>query len=573
VVTGRAVWHNRSTSMTQTVDALCDAMTIREKAGQMVMGLNAPGWPGISDIDQLIRDYHLGSVISCGYRFLDPTTAAERNNALQQLAGGARLDIPLLNAGDFEQGVVNQIAAGVTDLPQQMGIGAVNDLGAAQQAAWITGTEMKALGFNWNFAPTANVNVNPDNPVIGVRSFGDDPSRVAAMTAAQIRGYRAAGVLSTAKTFPGHGAASVDSHLGLPVITTDRATLERIHLPPFMAAIQQGVDAVMSAHIVVPSLDPDLPATLAPQVLTGLLRDELDFQGIIITDLMTMGAIATRWGVGEAAVLAVQAGADIVLAGGATELPIRTIQALVRAMEEGILSIDRVDASVRRVLAAKEGLGLFDRATVDAREAASIAGSPDHLALADDLTRRSVTLVRNEGILPFDPRAGQTTLVAGITNVADAGRRLVSHVPVIAEIVRNASVGTTISWQAGTDDPSQAEIAEATALARTADRIMVLTYAQGALPGGQARLVRALLETDTPLVAIALGTPYDLLAYPEVRAYLACYALPFVSTYLPSSRAIAAAIRVVFGQQPEGHLPVALPGLYPRGHGKRYSGS
>ncbi len=560
-------------SMTRTVDALCDAMTNHEKAGQMVMGLNAPGWPGISDIDQLIRDYHLGSVISCGYRSLDPTSAAEQNNALQRLAGGNRLGIPLLNAGDFEQGAVSQIPTGVTDLPQQMGIGAIHDRDAAEQAARIAGVELKALGFQWTFSPAADVNLNPDNPVIGVRSFGDDPTQVAEMTAAQIRGYRAAGILSTAKHFPGHGAASVDSHLGLPLIATDRATLERIHFPPFVAAIQQGVDAVMSAHVVVPSLDPDLPATLSPRVLTDILRDELGFQGIIITDLMTMGAIAARWETEEAAVRAVLAGADIVLAGGATELPIRTIQALVRAMQEGILSVERVDASVRRVLTAKERLGLFERATVETGEAESIAGSPDHLALADDLTRRSVTLVRNEGILPFDPRAVGVTLVAGITNVADAGRRLVSHVPVIAEMVRSTCAGTTVAWQAGTDDPNESEIAEATALARTADRIIVLTYAQGALPAGQARLVGALLETNRPLVAIALGTPYDLLAYPEVRAYLACYALPFVSTYLPSSRAIAATVRVVFGQQPEGHLPVALPGQYPRGHGIRYSGS
>jgi len=552
-------------SMTRTVDALCDAMTNHEKAGQMVMGLNAPGWPGISDIDQLIRDYHLGSVISCGYRSLDPTTAAEQNNALQRLAGGNRLGIPLLNAGDFEQGAVSQIPSGVTDLPQQMGIGAIHDRDAAEQAARIAGVELKALGFQWTFSPAADVNLNPDNPVIGVRSFGDDPTQVAEMTAAQIRGYRAAGILSTAKHFPGHGAASVDSHLGLPLIATDRATLERIHFPPFVAAIQQGVDAVMTAHVVVPSLDPDLPATLSPRVLTDILRDELGFQGIIITDLMTMGAIATRWEPEEAAVRAVLAGADIVLAGGTTELPIRTIQALVRAMQEGTLAVERVDASVRRVLAAKERLGLFERATVETGEAESIAGSPDHLALADDLTRRSVTLIKNEGILPFDPRAGGVTLVAGITNVADAGRRLVSHVPVIAEMVRNTSAGTIVAWQAGT--------AEATALARTADRIMVLTYAQGALPAGQARLVRALLETNTPLVAIALGTPYDLLAYPEVRAYLACYALPFVSTYLPSSRAIAAAVRVIFGQQPEGHLPVGLVGQYARGHGLRYSES
>jgi len=558
-------------SMARTVEALCDAMTIPEKAGQMVMGLNAPGWSGISDIDQLIRDHHLGSVISCGYRSLDPPLALEQNNGLQRLAAGSRLGIPLLNAGDFEQGVISQIGGGVTDLPHQMGIGAVNDLKAAEQAARVAGVELKALGFQWTFSPLADVNLNPDNPVIGVRSFGDDPTRVAEMTAAQIRGYRAAGILSTAKHFPGHGAASVDSHLGLPVIASDRATLDRIHIPPFVAAIQQGVDTVMTAHVIVPSLDPDLPATLSPRVLTDILRHELGFGGIIITDLMTMKAIAARWTPEEAAVRAVQAGADIVMAAGATELQTRTIEVLVRAMAEGTLPGKRVDASVRRVLAAKERLGLFDRATVETGEAEVVAGKPDHLTLADDLARRSVTLVRNDDILPFDPQARGVTLVAGITNVADAGRRLVSHVPVIAEMVRNTSAGTTVSWQAATDDPSEVEIAEAVALARSADRIIVLTYAHGALPAGQARLVRALLETNKPLVAIALGTPYDITAYPEVRACLACYALSFVSTYLASPRAIAATIRVVFGEEPEGHLPVALAGLYPRGHGVGYS--
>jgi len=558
-------------SMTRTVEALCDAMTIPEKAGQMVMGLNAPGWSGISDIDQLIRDHHLGSVISCGYRSLDPPLALEQNNGLQRLAAGSRLGIPLLNAGDFEQGVNSQIAAGVTDLPHQMGIGAVNDLEAAEQAARVAGVELKALGFQWTFSPLADVNLNPDNPMIGVRSFGDDPSRGAEMTVAQIRGYRAAGILSTAKHFPGHGAASVDSHLGLPVIASDRATLHRIHFPPFVAAIQQGVDTVMTAHVIVPSLDPDLPATLSPRVLTDILRHELGFGGIIITDLMTMKAIAARWTPEEAAVRAVQAGADIVLAAGATELQTRTIEVLVRAMEEGTLPGKRVDASVRRVLAAKERLGLFDRATVETGEAEVVAGKPDHLTLADDLARRSVTLIRNDDILPFDPQARGVTLVAGITNVADAGRRLVSHVPVIAEMVRNTSAGTTVSWQAATDDPSEAEIAEAVALAHSADRIIVLTYAHDALPAGQARLVRALLETNKPLVAIALGTPYDITAYPEVKAYLACYALSFVSTYLASPRAIAATIRVVFGEEPEGHLPVALAGLYPRSHGVGYS--
>ncbi len=558
-------------SMARTVEALCDAMTIPEKAGQMVMGLNAPGWSGISDIDQLIRDHHLGSVISCGYRSLDPPLALEQNNGLQRLAAGSRLGIPLLNAGDFEQGVISQIGGGVTDLPHQMGIGAVNDLKAAEQAARVAGVELKALGFQWTFSPLADVNLNPDNPVIGVRSFGDDPTRVAEMTAAQIRGYRAAGILSTAKHFPGHGAASVDSHLGLPVIASDRATLDRIHIPPFVAAIQQGVDTVMTAHVIVPSLDPDLPATLSPRVLTDILRHELGFGGIIITDLMTMKAIAARWTPEEAAVRAVQAGADIVMAAGATELQTRTIEVLVRAMEEGTLPGKRVDASVRRVLAAKERLGLFDRATVETGEAEVVAGKPDHLTLADDLARRSVTLIRNDDILPFDPQARGVTLVAGITNVADAGRRLVSHVPVIAEMVRNTSAGTTVSWQAATDDPSEAEIAEAVALAHSADRIIVLTYAHDALPAGQARLVRALLETNKPLVAIALGTSYDITAYPEVKAYLACYALSFVSTYLASPRAIAATIRVVFGEEPEGHLPVALAGLYPRSHGVGYS--
>src|SRR5699024_7798703 len=230
----------------------------------------------------------------------------------------------------------------------------------------------KATGFNWNYSPLADVNTNPNNPVIGVRSFGENTELVSDMTVAQVEGYQENGVLSTPKHFPGHGDTSEDSHHGLPAVTYDRETLEEVHLPPFQAAIDAGADSIMTSHVIIEAIDPELPATLSEDVLTGLLREEMGFDGLIVTDAMSMQAFKDNWGVGEAAVMTIQAGADFVMATGTLNEQKETFEALLSAYESGELSQERVDASVERILAKKVMYGLFDNRYVDPDEATDV---------------------------------------------------------------------------------------------------------------------------------------------------------------------------------------------------------
>ena len=236
-----------------------------------------------------------------------------------------------------------------TAFPRQMGIGATRDLEAAEEVAKITAIESLATGFNWNYSPLADVNTNPANPVIGVRSYGEQTDLVSQMTVAQIKGYQKNGMLATAKHFPGHGDTSVDSHLGLAAVTYDRQTLDEVHLPPFKAAIDAGVDSIMTAHVIIDAIDPELPATLSKKVLTGLLREEMGYKGLIVTDAMSMHAIELNWGSGAAGVMAINAGADIVMATGTYEQQLETYDALFQALQSGELSEKRVDESLKRM--------------------------------------------------------------------------------------------------------------------------------------------------------------------------------------------------------------------------------
>jgi beta-N-acetylhexosaminidase len=456
-----------------------------------------------------------------------------------------------------------------TAYPQQMGIAAAGDVRAAAEAAFQIGREARGLGFHWTFAPTVDVQINPANPVIGVRSFGDITDQVAALSAAQARGYRRARLLSTPKHFPGHGNAMVDSHRGLPVIADSMEEVERVHLPPFQAAFSAGAGAVMTAHIVFSALDPDLPATLSHPILTGLLQQRLGFDGIVITDMMDMKAISENWTVEDAAVLAVQAGADIVMPGQTTDEQLRTVDGLLAAADRGDLSEDRLDRSVLRVLRAKAWLGVRENPFVD-EEAATRVRLPAHAELAASLFSRSVVLVRNDGTLPFDSSSNQRTLVVGTSTINPFGGPTVSHVDAAAETARTIATGTVQAWTASGEDPTDREIAEAASLAGEAERIIVLTYSRGSLPTGQSRLVESLLRTGRPLVAVATSTPYDIAAYPSVRAYVACFVNSFAPTHLATPAGFEAAMRVIFGVAPQGKLPVAIPGIYDAGHGLTY---
>ncbi|TMR05065.1 glycoside hydrolase family 3 protein [Actinomadura soli] len=541
------------------VDAQLARMTDAEKVGQMVMvstGAKPDGMP-IDETRRAIQELKIGSTLT--HEPENPAIAARYANQMQRWARDTRLGLPLLVSGDFEFGTTHNVREGTTPLPNAMGLGAARDPRLAREAAVITAAEARAMGFHWGYAPVADVNTNPANPIIGVRSFGERTDLVTDLVEAQVRTYNQAGLIATPKHFPGHGDTEFDSHLELPAVTYDRATLEKVHLPPFRSAIEAGADSIMTAHVVVKAIDPDLPATLSPKVLTGLLREEMGFDGLIVTDAMDMDAIDKNWGTRQATVMAVEAGADVIMSTGGFETHAEAVDALADALSDGSLSGERVNASVRRILGLKCKYKVGDHRYADPGTAEKVSGNKRFQRRALDMGLAATTLVRNDGdVLPFDPESDDRTLVAGAVQTQ-----------VFADQVAAVSDGPVETWQAATTDPTDAEIADAVKRAASADRILVATFSSKPLPAGQAKLVKALQATGKPVAALAIGLPYDLTSYPDVKAYIATYGTTARTQRIDLTMHKAAA-RVVFGEQPGGRLPVTIKGLYPYGHGLRY---
>ncbi|WP_176448166.1 glycoside hydrolase family 3 protein [Lentibacillus sp. CBA3610] len=540
------------------VKRIIDEMNDKEKIGQLVMSQTQVGDDGMpsESTQEMIQEYGVGSVITYGER--DTITQAELNNQLQEYAADTRLNIPLFTTADLEIGAAHRVPEDATTFPRQMGVGATHSLQHADAFARNAGQESVALGFNWTYTPVADVNVNPENPVIGVRSFSDNTDLVSEMTAAQVSAYQEEGIIATAKHFPGHGDTVTDSHLELPTVTYDREELEEIHLPPFQAAIDAGVDSIMTTHIIIEAVDPNLPATLSEDVLTGLLREDMGFDGLIVTDAMSMQAIDDNWGTGEAAVMSFQAGADLIMATGAPDRQLETYDALYNAYQSGEITEERVQESLERILMKKFDYDLFDNRYVNVSEAEAFVGNLEHREIAGQMARESITLVKNDNVLPFDADSEKTTFVAGVTQVND-----------IADRIAQQSNGDVLSWEADSHDPTSEEIQAAVLQAEGADQILVPTFSSDELPVGQSQLAQALKETGKPVAAVSLGLPYDVQNYPEVDAYLASYALDYHGA--PNTTSINAVIDVVFGAQPGGQLPVKIENHYPFGHGLSYS--
>ncbi|UBU14747.1 beta-N-acetylhexosaminidase [Nonomuraea gerenzanensis] len=363
-------------------------MSVEEKVGQLFMPvLYGTAADTVSGENQaryaaqtpakVIAKYHLGGVILFPQNVRSAGQVVGLTNGMQR----ASKRVPLLIGTDQENGLVSRMSALMTDFPGAAEIGATRDTGLSREVAEATGTELRSLGVNLDFAPVADVNVNPRNPVIGRRAFGDDPQKVARMVAAAVKGFGDAKIAATAKHFPGHGDTSVDSHTGLPVIKHTKAQWERLDAPPFKAAIEAGVDAVMSAHIVFPKLDPSGdPATLSKPILTGLLREKLGFKGVVSTDALNMAGVRMKYNDGEIAVRAVLAGADLLLM--PNDLP-RAYGAVLAAVKSGRISKERLDQSVTRLLTLKQNRGLLTEAPVaSAERAAEVLRSPEHRKLA-----------------------------------------------------------------------------------------------------------------------------------------------------------------------------------------------
>jgi beta-N-acetylhexosaminidase len=359
------------------VPALVRQLSVRQKVGQLFVPTIAGATParGVA----MIKKYHLGGVIYFPGNMRTPRQTAGLSNALQR-ASMKSAGVPLLISTDEEQGIVSRVPF-ITRFPANRVLAATRDPEAdVRTAARVTAEELRAIGINQDNAPDADVNVNPRNPVIGVRAFGADPRLVARLVGVAVDAYRAAGVATVAKHFPGHGDTDTDSHTGLPVIDHSKSRWRRLDAPPFAAAIQHGTDAIMAGHIVMPQLDPSRrPATMSSAVLTGLLRGELGFDGVVITDSMQMKGARLSYGPAAAAVRAIKAGADQLL------MPVSmsaTYAAVLKAVREGTISRERLDQAVTRILRMKERRGLFGSPYVDAAAAAKIVGSKEHRAAA-----------------------------------------------------------------------------------------------------------------------------------------------------------------------------------------------
>ena len=477
----------------------------------------------------------------------DPEQIAALSNGLQEAS-----ETPLLIATDQEYGSVVRIGEPATQFPGAMPLGAARDVEAAARAGEAAGTELRAMGLNQNFAPNADVNVDPANPVIGVRSFGSDPDLVAEFVAAQVSGYRAGGVAVAAKHFPGHGDTGTDSHADLPVITHTAEEWERIDAPPFAAAIEAGADMVMSAHLQFPALDDSLkPATLSEPILTGLLRERLGFEGVIVTDALDMQGVRTEYGDERVPVMALQAGADLLLM--PPDFPL-AYEAVLAAVETGELTEERIDASVRRLLELKYARGIADDPMTDPGAASELVGADAHLEVAAGIADRSITLLANDGTLPF---AGGDVLVAGW------GENTTANLAASLE-----SQGLQADALVTGEEPGTEAVTAAVAAAEGRDLAVVVTRnVQAGSP--QVDLVAALMKAGIPVVTAAVGTPYDAAHLGSVNASLA--------TYSYSTASLASLAQVITGAlNPSGVLPVDVPAAtgeiaYAFGHGLDYT--
>ncbi|MFH9686664.1 glycoside hydrolase family 3 protein [Streptomyces sp. NPDC017413] len=559
-------------------------MSLEEKVGQLfvmrVYGHSATD-PDQADIDanlkeigvrtaaELISTYHVGGIIyfTWAHNTRDPHQIADLSNGLQRAALAGRSRLPLLVSTDQEHGIVCRVGEPATLLPGAMALGAGGSRSDTRRAAWIAGAELAALGINQNYAPDADVNVNPANPVIGVRSFGSDPAAVAALVAEQVKGYQGAGIASTAKHFPGHGDTSTDSHTGLPVINHTRAQWEELDAPPFRAAIRARIDSIMTAHIVVPALDPsEDPATLSRPILTGILREELGYDGVVVTDSLGMEGVRTKYGDDRVPVLALLAGVDQLL--NPPNLSVAW-NAVLKAVRGGEISEARVDESILRILRLKSRLGLFRDPFVSRRGVERTVGSRAHRAAADRIAERTTTLLADPGaLLPLSRRSHRDLLVVGADPASPSGT---TGPPTSTLRDAFAELGFAATALSTGTAPNQAKIAEAVAAAEGRDAVVVATYNVTAT-SSQRTLVRALVATGVPVVAVAVRNPYDVahLTGTGVAASLAAYSWTDVE--------LRAAARVIAGHaDPEGTLPVPVQRaddptqvLYPVGHGLSY---
>jgi len=528
-----------------STEKILKSLTLEQKAAQMVM-VDFSGEDADAEVAAFFRRYCWGGAILFPKNLKDAAQTTSLIHNLQKISV-AQTGLPLLTAVDQEGGMTAPLSFAAALSPGNMAIAATGVKRHAYEAARLSALELENIGFNLNFAPVADVNNNPENPVIGVRSFGDDPALVAEFTAEAVRGFRDGGIGACAKHFPGHGDTRMDSHLLLPSVSHGKERLDAVELLPFRVAIAAGVDSIMTAHILFPALDAERPATLSPAILSDLLRHEMAFDGLIITDSMAMKAIADHYGQGEAAIQSVLAGADIVLACGPREKQVEILEALVRSVREKKISPERIEESMSRILRQKT-----KRPPVTPSPSGSRLLS-EARTLMETISGESITLVKNnKNILPL-----KSPGLLGVMAPYHSGGELLP----LFESLRKRRPGSLIFEVDFKADETGAEInrerfSECSCL-------LVLTTSRGSLPAAQEALIKELTASGTDLILAALHNPFHLLRFPEIDTTLATYG------YRKSS--LEALAKVLFGElNPKGRLPIALPGLSLRGSGLSY---
>lgn len=565
------------------VDTTFKSMSLDEKVGQLIVTSTESTYlPTDSDefekLAKKVTDLHIGGIHVFGGT--EKSTSALLNNTGgsvilgQPMAAASILNrlqalsrIPMLNTGDFEAGLGFRIE-GATVFPRAMAFGAAGDEQLAFEAARITAVESRAIGVHLNFSPIADVNNNPRNPVINTRSFGEVPDAVGKLASAYIRGLHAGGMMGTLKHFPGHGDTDVDSHLGLPIINSPRDRIDAVELPPFKAGIAAGADAIMTAHIELPALDAGAfaPSSLSEPIITGLLRGEMKFEGLVYTDSMGMDAVSKALTPGDAAVRAIKAGNDIVLHSPDDAAAFAGIKA---AVERGEIPMAHIDASVKRILRAKARLGLNIQKIAPLDQVAARVGGRANALVAQQVSQRSITLIKDARTqVPLKLAPGASVLYLSVLDYQSGWKIATPSRTFIPELRRRVPALTSIEIS---DRTSQDELDLIRASSSRYDAVVVAVFVRASSGSGRMDLAaptakllndiaRSTNASGKPMVTTFFGNPYVAMFMPDLPAVLL--------TYDFYDGAEAAAVRAITGEaRITGRLPIGMPGMYEVGAG------
>lgn len=520
-------------------------MTLREKIGQMIM----VGFDSLTINDHIIKAVKtgkIGNVIIFARNFESVEQLYKLNKDLYKLVKETAGLIPLVSI-DQEGGMVTRITSGATFLPGNMTIGATKNLKYAYEVGKIAGKELSTLGINMNLGPVLDINNNPKNPVIGVRSYSDDPVLVYNLGVEYIKGLQDTGVIATAKHFPGHGDATADSHYSKTIINHSQDRLNSMELIPFKAAIHHGIKAIMSAHVLFPAYEPtDLPATLSKNVLTTLLKEKLKFEGLVVTDCMEMKAIESYYGTEEAAILAVLAGADILCISHTLEKQLSAVDAIEQAAISGRIPMELIDASVKKIINAK--IDVYENSYKkfiygNLEYAKSVAYDQDAKNFAQRVVDESFTLCRgkkfeaSDSVLVIAPEPFATTIADESVKTRSLIKEIKTHIPNFD----TAKLST---------NPTGTEIEDLVKKAKKYDKVVVCTY-NANMYQKQISLIYKLIKSESEIHVISMRNPYDTLLCPEIKNYACVY------EYTPAS--VATVIKYLKEElDPVGHIPVNL---------------